>query len=79
MREADFAGAGWVAATDQRHGRRRMVWLTVGAQTEMLRAELSGQREHGGRFAGSREIERRQQAGQAGGEHRFARARWTGK
>ena len=62
------------AAADQGNGRGGMVWRTIGAATELLRLELTDQRQHGGRSAGRLQRQRRHQAGQAGSQHRFAGA-----
>ena len=62
------------AAANQGDGRGGMVRRTVGAATELLRPELTDQRQDGGRSAGRLQRECRHQAWQAGSQHRFAGA-----
>lgn len=62
------------AAADQRRRRRGMVRATEAALTIAFGAELTDQRQDGGRGPRFGIAQRRQQAGQAGGEHRLAGA-----
>jgi hypothetical protein len=77
MRQTDFAGPWRIAAADQRYRRGSMVRLAVRAQAEGFRPELADQRQHSGRGLGRFALQGRHEAGQAGGEHRFAGTRWA--
>jgi hypothetical protein len=74
MRQRNFPGLRWIAPADQRRGARRMMRGAKRPSTP-LRGREAGPAggQQGGR--GERFVvgHRRQQAREAGGEHRFAR------